>query len=146
MLYQIISKIITDLVKHGKKTSKLILNDHVVYDHTRMHHLPPLFLWLNKSWVPDNSLTSLACTHQMVARHPFYKTSGAKQSEIFSYIEARRLFSQMSTTLDRSHRLGSTLWYIGGHWYHTCTQNTRECWSMLISLWDHVIPKNACQI
>jgi hypothetical protein len=38
------------------------LNNHVVHDHTTVHHLPYLRFRLNKSWVPDNDKTCLKHT------------------------------------------------------------------------------------
>ena len=40
----------------------LTLNDHVVQDHTTLHHLPHVGLRLSHSWVPDNGKSRLQRT------------------------------------------------------------------------------------
>jgi hypothetical protein len=42
--------------------SPLTLNNHVVQDHTTVHHLPHLSFPPSKSWVPDNGKTRLKHT------------------------------------------------------------------------------------
>jgi hypothetical protein len=43
--------------------SPLTVNNHVVHDHTTVHHLPHLRFRPSKNWIPDNSKTRMKHTN-----------------------------------------------------------------------------------
>lgn len=169
MLNEIILKllvniVVTDLRVHGEEIMKIYM--HLMVN-LRQTCLLTWFLWQSSifmlcmitqacitfhipSWDQLRagywSITIELEAHQMHVRHSSCKPPISKESDNSTDLVEPKLFWQKWVNLDIYHHLDSSLWYIRGHWSHSCMvehELSIVCWTSEIAAtrWCHcVIP------